>query len=194
MLTLRKILVPIDDSPLSGKVLDHALTLAERFGSHVFVVYVRHETRPATLDAQARDEAEFDLEFESVKDATLERMAKGGHSLPVDHVHADVRTGQPLTCILEAAADHVGQVRRLSRQGIGQERGDPWCERKEQPGTPRERRPAHELKDRDDRGRDARDEPQHPDRGLEREGIAAALPELTVRKPQLRALGMRLEG
>src|SRR5262249_9202050 len=29
MLTLRKILVPIDDSPLAGKVLDHALTLAE---------------------------------------------------------------------------------------------------------------------------------------------------------------------
>jgi nucleotide-binding universal stress UspA family protein len=105
MLSLRKILVPIDDSPLSDKVLDHAFTLAERFGSKVVVLYVRHETRPATIDDQARDEEEFEAEFEAVKASALKRLEKG-HTLPAAHVQADVRTGAPLTCILESAADH----------------------------------------------------------------------------------------
>jgi nucleotide-binding universal stress UspA family protein len=106
MLQIRRILVPIDDSPLSDKVLDHAFTLAERFGAHVHVLYVRAETRPATLDDQARDEEEFDREHEAVRESALRRLGQG-HTLPADHVHAEVRTGAPLDCILSAADDDV---------------------------------------------------------------------------------------
>lgn len=118
MLTLRRIVVPIDDSPLSDKVLDHALTLAERFGAHVYVVYVRHETRPATIDDQARDEEEFDAEYESVRQTALRRARAGKHALPEDHIHADVRTGQPLPCILEAVADHKGDMIVMGTHGV----------------------------------------------------------------------------
>jgi nucleotide-binding universal stress UspA family protein len=104
MLKLRRILVPIDDTALSDQVLDQALTLAERFGSHLHVLYVRHETRPVTIDEQARDEAEFDAEHDAVH-ATVVRRLRDGHSLPLDHVHAEVRTGEVLQCIVDAADD-----------------------------------------------------------------------------------------
>jgi nucleotide-binding universal stress UspA family protein len=105
MLQVRRILAPIDDTPLSDKALDHALTLAERFGSQLYVLYVRAETRPSTISEQARDEEEFDAEFQATRETALRRL-RAGHTLPVDHVHAEVRTGDPLTCILEAADDH----------------------------------------------------------------------------------------
>lgn len=104
MLQLRRILVPIDDTPLADRALDHALTLAEQFGAHLHVLYVRHETNPSTIDEQARDEEEFDAEQEGVR-ATAVRRLRHGHTLPMDHLHAEVRTGLPLECILEAADD-----------------------------------------------------------------------------------------
>jgi nucleotide-binding universal stress UspA family protein len=104
MLKLRRILVPIDDTPLSDRALDHALTLAERFGAHLHVLYVRHETRPGTLDEQARDEAEFDAEYEGLRETVRTRL-RHGHTLPVGHVHPEVRTGPLLECILTAADD-----------------------------------------------------------------------------------------
>ncbi|MEQ1566585.1 MAG: universal stress protein [Myxococcota bacterium] len=116
MLSLRRIVVPIDDTPLSDKVMDHALTLAERFGAHLYVVYVRHETRPATIADQARDEEEFDAEYEAVKQTAMKRLRQG-HTLPADHLHADVRTGSPLTCILEAAGDHKADLIVMGTHG-----------------------------------------------------------------------------
>jgi nucleotide-binding universal stress UspA family protein len=104
MLKLRRILVPIDDTPLSDQALDHALTLAERFGAHLHVLYVRHETRPRTLDEQARDEEEFDAEHEGLRATALRRL-RDGHTLPPSHLHPEVRTGPVLECILTAADD-----------------------------------------------------------------------------------------
>lgn len=104
MLHLRRILVPIDDTPLADRALDHALTLAERFGAHLHVLYVRRETNPETIDEQARDEEEFDAERGAVW-ATAVRRLRQGHTLPMDHVHAEVRTGSPVDCIIEAADD-----------------------------------------------------------------------------------------
>lgn len=102
---IRKILVPIDDSDLSNKVLDSAMTLAERFGAHVHVLFVRHETRPKTIDEQARDEEEFDTEYRTVRETALLTLRDRNHTLPEDHVHAQVLTGAPLECILQAAED-----------------------------------------------------------------------------------------
>ncbi|MEZ4242011.1 MAG: universal stress protein [Myxococcota bacterium] len=101
---LRRILVPIDDTTLADKVLDHALTIAERFGAHLHVLYVRGETRPQTIDDQARDEAEFYAEIEGVRQTALDRLRQG-HTLPADHVHATVLTGAPVEGILTAAED-----------------------------------------------------------------------------------------
>lgn len=102
---IRKILVPIDDSELSNKVLDSAITLAERFAAHIHVLYVRHETRPKTIDEQARDEEEFDTEYRTVRETALLILRDKNHTLPEDHIHAEVRTGTPLECILQAADD-----------------------------------------------------------------------------------------
>lgn len=102
---IRRILVPIDDSELSNKVIDSALTLAERFGAHIHLLYVRAETRPKTIDEQARDEDEFDTEYRTVLETALLALRDKNHTLPETHVHAEVRTGAPLECILQAADD-----------------------------------------------------------------------------------------
>lgn len=113
---LRRILVPIDDTPLSDKALDCALTLAGRFGAHVYVLYVRHETRPAQIDEQARDEAEFDAEERSVKETAFLRLQ--GHNLPADHVHPIVLTGAPLDCIITAANDNHVDLIVMGTHGV----------------------------------------------------------------------------
>jgi nucleotide-binding universal stress UspA family protein len=103
------------------EVLDHALTLAERFGAHLHVLYVRHETRPATLDEVARDEAEFEAEHESIRQTALSRLRQG-HTLPADHIHPEVRTGPVLECILGAADDVATDLIVMGthgRQGVG---------------------------------------------------------------------------
>lgn len=114
---IRNILVPIDDSELSDKVLDAAVTLAERFAAHVHVLFVRHETRPQTIDEQARDEEEFDREYASVRETALFRLADRHRTLPTDHVHAEVRTGAPLECILQAADDIVPDLIVMGTHG-----------------------------------------------------------------------------
>jgi nucleotide-binding universal stress UspA family protein len=104
-MNIRRIMVPIDDTDLTYRALDAAMTLAERFAAHVDVLYVRHETRPQTIDEQARDEDEFDTEYRATLETALLALRDRGHTLPDDHVHATVRTGAPLDCILEAADD-----------------------------------------------------------------------------------------
>lgn len=113
---LRRILVPIDDTPLSDKAIDCALTLAGRFGSHIHVLYVRHETRPTNIADQARDEAEFDAEDRAVRETALLRLK--GHNLPSDHVHAIVLTGDPLECIITAANDHNVDLIVMGTHGV----------------------------------------------------------------------------
>jgi nucleotide-binding universal stress UspA family protein len=40
-----------------------------------------------------------------VRETALLRLRAGRHSLPADHVEAEVRTGQPLDCILSVAEE-----------------------------------------------------------------------------------------
>ncbi len=114
---LKRIVVPIDDTPLSDKALDAAYSLASRFGARVVVVAVRRETEPANVAEQQRDEAEWEFELAAVRDTAVLRLKKGGHPLPEDHVEADVRTGWTVDCILEAANDHHADLLVMGTHG-----------------------------------------------------------------------------
>ncbi len=116
-ITYRRILVPIDDSPLSKKALDTAYSVATRFGAHVVVLYVRAENRVANIADQRRDESEYDFELRVVRETAHQALADGGHTLPRDHVKPDVRTGNPVSCIVEAAVEHQADLVVMGTHG-----------------------------------------------------------------------------
>ncbi len=117
MSLFRRVLVPIDDSPLSAKAMHYAFTVAERFGGKVTVLYVRNENRVANVADARRDELEFEHALASVRQTALQVLAERAHSLPADHVHADVRTGDPLHCIAEAVREHRADLLVMGTHG-----------------------------------------------------------------------------
>jgi nucleotide-binding universal stress UspA family protein len=113
----RRILVPIDDSPLASKALDTAFALASRFGSRVIVLYVRSENTVWNVAEQRRDEAEFEFETRAVLETALQALSAGHHPLPPSHVTVDVRTGDPLPCILEAIVEDEADLIVMGTHG-----------------------------------------------------------------------------
>ncbi len=117
MSVFRRILVPIDDSPLSRKAMHYAFTVAERFGATVTVLYVRNENRVANVADARRDEQEFEYELATVKQTALQTLQEKPHTLPEDHLKADVRTGDPMKCIVEAVAEHQADLLVMGTHG-----------------------------------------------------------------------------
>jgi nucleotide-binding universal stress UspA family protein len=103
MFPLRRILVPMDDSPLSDKALDTALTLAETFGAELWPVFVR--AVPKGDEVPYMDEYDVESLEKALRGNVGERL-RAGHKLEPAHIHPELRTGNPEACILEAAADH----------------------------------------------------------------------------------------
>ncbi len=118
MSLFRRILVPIDDTPLSAKALHYAFGIAERFGAKVTVLYVRTENRVANVADARRDEQEFEYELQTVRQTALQTLAAEKHTLPPDFVTADVRTGDPTACILEASVEHGADLLIMGTHGI----------------------------------------------------------------------------
>ena len=102
MLSLHRILVPIDDTPLSDRALDLALSLAERFEAHLYILFVRNGAIHASLTEL--DEADLQAEEASVRETVLARLREG-HHLPREKIHPEVRTGGPEAVILAAARE-----------------------------------------------------------------------------------------
>jgi nucleotide-binding universal stress UspA family protein len=102
MLEIRRILVPIDESPLSDRALDTALTLAERFGAQLYPLYVRREV---IEDRPDLDELEVENNLEAVRGSVMARL-RDGHTLTADRIHPELRTGAPDEAIVEAVTDH----------------------------------------------------------------------------------------
>lgn len=102
MLTLHQILVPLDDTELSDRVLEHALTLAERFGSHLHLLHISPDTHARTLEELARNESALEADHDALV-LRLKRRLREGHSIPPDRLHAEVRRGDVLQCILASA-------------------------------------------------------------------------------------------
>lgn len=113
----RRILVPIDDTPLSAKTMHYAFSVAERFGAKVTVLYVRNENRVANVADARRDEQEFEYELNTVRQTALQTLSERAHSLPADSVSADVRTGDPIGCIVEAAREHKADLLIMGTHG-----------------------------------------------------------------------------
>ncbi len=107
MVHYKKILVPLDDSPLAGRALDAALSMAERFEASVVLLEVRKDAAPldnaatpGALDTVDEDEA-------SLLNMAKEVLGKGGHQLPADRISAEVRSGAITAAIVDAATEHM---------------------------------------------------------------------------------------
>lgn len=99
----QRILVPMDDSSLSDRALDAALTLADGSGGEVFPLFVR--AVPLGDDVPYMDDLDVAaLERTLVEDVA--RRMRAGHSVAPERVHPRLRTGEPAACILEACKDH----------------------------------------------------------------------------------------
>src|SRR5678815_632218 len=88
MLRIRRILVPIDTTKLTDRVMDTALTMAERFGARIRVLFVRDEQGPLPDDEQ-----EVEMTIEGLRRHVRDHAKKGGHSVPASSIEAELRTG-----------------------------------------------------------------------------------------------------
>ena len=106
-----KVLVPLDGSTLSERVLPIAECLAEYFDSHIELIYVVptvHETIPEGVKTEAREDAEAYLK--GVSD-TLSAKKKVGK------VAATVQNGHPASAIIEQAESQDDTLILMSTHG-----------------------------------------------------------------------------
>ncbi len=102
---IKRILVPLDNSELSIRVLDVAFSIAGKFGADVCLLRIQ-------TDLSQVAEGEDDLNSDVVQKGTYELLtaARGcledEHQLPADKVRVEVRAGSLITAIIEAAAEH----------------------------------------------------------------------------------------
>lgn len=117
MSQFRRILVPIDDTPLAEKCMHYAFGIAERYGAKVVVLYVRNENRVANVADARRDEQEFEYELATVKQTAVQALEGRKHTLPAANITPDVRTGDPIGCILEAVIEHKADLLIMGTHG-----------------------------------------------------------------------------
>lgn len=86
---VRSILVPVDDSPLADKAMDHAFTLAARFGARVQVLSVGAAPASEVQTAALR--------------ARVDQRLGNGHHVPASSVDVRHAVGEPLPVILATA-------------------------------------------------------------------------------------------
>jgi len=117
MVRIRRILVPIDTTKLTDRVMDTALTMAERFGARLRVLFVRDEQGPLPDDEQ-----EVDMTIEGLRQHVRDHAKKGGHAFPDASIEAELRTGlaeeEIVRCVEESSVDLI-VMGTHGRHGIG---------------------------------------------------------------------------
>lgn len=103
---IERILVPLDKSELAQEVLDMALTVADRFGSHIRVLRVES-------DAASLERGESDVDLDVIERETAELRAHAiaraeelGLGLVASQIEAELRAGPVVQIIGETAEEH----------------------------------------------------------------------------------------
>jgi universal stress protein A len=108
MLSIKKILTPVDFSSCSRAALDHALVFAERFGAKVDVLHVWDVPPSVRSDMLFVADGNDSEPAESVVSSAAGREMNGFlHGLPADKkglVHVRMEHGDAVPTILEVAA------------------------------------------------------------------------------------------
>lgn len=100
----KSILVPVDDSDLTHRSVEVALSLADRFGSEVVLLTIRRKA--ASLE---HGEAEADLD--AIDHQTKQLVAQGltklrnDHTVRTNQIRGEVRAGPVVQIIAEAAEE-----------------------------------------------------------------------------------------
>jgi nucleotide-binding universal stress UspA family protein len=114
-----RIIVAIDGSPHSDHAVSHAKTMAEKFGSTLFLVHAF----PHTSDLIGYEEYEkLVTRRELAGQALLDRArAKLGESIP--HVQEELLEGPPAEAILTVAEQRRADLIVMGTRGLGDLKG-----------------------------------------------------------------------
>ncbi|QLG61708.1 universal stress protein [Halorarum salinum] len=97
-----RILVPTDGSPAADAAVEHAITIAERFGATLHALYVIDATAYSSLEAGSQMVAEA---LEEEGDAAVDRIAEAAAAADIPVVESVV-SGTAYRSILEYADEH----------------------------------------------------------------------------------------
>lgn len=106
-MAISKILVPLDKSNLDYKVLETALSLADRYDAEIVALRIRKEAAP--LDMELQDRTRHDLD--AIEKETLATVAEAtktlreGHTVRAERVKAEVRSGPIVETVVQAAEE-----------------------------------------------------------------------------------------
>ena len=108
MQKFKTILCPIDTSPLAGRALDVAVSIAEKFDSKLILLEVRATAAPLSPGNPTETQAALDV----IEHGTGQLMdvarahLSDGHDLSSRDVSVEVRVGPVVATIVDAAAEH----------------------------------------------------------------------------------------
>jgi nucleotide-binding universal stress UspA family protein len=102
-ISLKRILVPVDFSPLSKKALQYALRFAEEFDADVKLVHVVEPDVPPAFDGWMIAPPVISTNPDGAK--KLKRLASSVQTARINPVQSTVRTGMPAHEIVEAAKE-----------------------------------------------------------------------------------------
>lgn len=119
MATIRKILVPVDFSVLTDKVLDAAITMAQQFGAELRLVFVVEGMTPyAWMSAPNISFDVLEQEMDKSADAKLEKLVL--EKLPKDlSCSTEVRKGSPSVEIVNCAREQESSLIIMGTHGYG---------------------------------------------------------------------------
>lgn len=113
---IKQILVPLDNSDLSIRVLDLAFSVAGKFQADVCLLRINSDA--ASLE---KGESELDIrlverETDELLDAALARL-HAEHELARDKVKVEIRSGPVVQIISEAALEHQSDLVIMGTHG-----------------------------------------------------------------------------
>ena len=98
---MKKILVPTDFSPNSGKALDYAAEIAKRSGASIILLHITEATH-ASLNEYVILEGDYDREIIATANQKLEIMARATREVAGVHVQYEIYNGFVPDAIREA--------------------------------------------------------------------------------------------
>jgi len=113
---IKQILVPLDNSDLSIRVLDVAFSVAGKFDADVRLLRINKER--ASLE---RGQSELDMriveqEADALLGAAVGRL-RGEHGLAAENVQVEVRSGPVFQTIADAANEHQSDLVIMGTHG-----------------------------------------------------------------------------
>jgi nucleotide-binding universal stress UspA family protein len=119
---LKKILVALDGSAPSGKALDLAADLAEKYGASLHLVHVL-QGRPAYIETSRLAEAATEKQLRDAADELLSQNEQRARKRQVQLIEKTIGEGDPARTIVDLAEERGTDAIVLGTRGLGSLQG-----------------------------------------------------------------------